>query len=165
MRNLGVVFDASMIMVNHVSSVIKSVTYHTRNVSRIRKYLTVDSAKGLVNSVVTSRLDYSNSLLAGIGKGQWDRLERAQRCAAHVVLQLPRSVMPSLQDLHWLPIRFRVKFKIAVLVFKSIHGLAPNYLSDLLSYHAPAPSLRFVDGLLLIVPRATLPTASDRSLF
>ena len=57
LRNLGVVFDANMSMVSHVSSVIKSVTYHTRNVSRIRKYLTVDSAKGLVNSVVTSRLD------------------------------------------------------------------------------------------------------------
>ena len=142
---------------------IKSVTYHTRNVSRIRKYLTVDSAKGLVNSVVTLRLDYCNSLLAGIGKGQWDRLEHAQRCAAHVVLQLPRSVMPSLQDLHWLPIRFRVNFKIAVLVFKSIHGLAPNYLSDLLSYRAPARSLCSFNRLLLTVPQATLPTAGDRS--
>ena len=157
-RNLGVVFDANRSMVSHVSSVTKSVTYHTRNVSS--KYLTVDSAKGLVNSVVTSRLEYCNSLLAGIGKGQW---VRAQRCAARVVLQLPRSVMLSLQDLHWLPIRFRAKFKIAVLVFKSIHGLAPNYLSDLLSYHASARSLRFVDGLLLTVPRATLPTASDRA--
>ena len=162
-RNLGVVFHVNMSMVSHVSSVIKSVTYHTRNVSRIRKYLTVDSAKGLVNSVVTSRLDYCKSLLAGIGKGQWDRLERAQRSASRVVLQLPRSVTPSLQDLHWLPIRFRVKFKIAVLGFKSIHGLAPNYLSDLLSYHAPARSLHFVDGLLLTAPQATLPTGSDRS--
>ena len=113
-RNLGVVFDANMSMVSHVSSVIKSVTHHTRNVCRIRKYLTVDSAQGLVNSVVTSRLDYCNLLLAGIGKGQWDCLGRAQSCAAHVVLQLPRSVTPSLQDLHWLPIRFRVNFKIAV---------------------------------------------------
>ena len=112
-RNLGVVFDANMIMVSHVSSVIKSVTYHTRNVSRIRKYLTVDSAKGLVNSVITSRLEYCNSLLAGISKGQWDRLECAQS-----ILELPRSVTSSLQDLHWLPIRFRVKFKIAGLVFK-----------------------------------------------
>ena len=145
MRNLGVFFDANMNMVRHVSSVIKSVTYHTRNVSRIRKYLTVDSAKGLVNSVVTSRLDYCNSLLAAIGKGQRDSLEGAQRCATRVVLQLPRSVTPSLEDLNWLPIRFRVKFKIAVLVFKSMHGLAPNYLSDLLSYRAPACSLRFVD--------------------
>ena len=99
-RNFGVVFDANMSMVSHVSSVIKSVTYHTQNVSRIRKYLTVDSAKGLVNSVITLCLDYCNSLLAGIGKGQWDHLEHAQRCAAHVVLQLPRSVTPSLQDLH-----------------------------------------------------------------
>ena len=48
MRNLGVVFDANMSMVSHVSSLIKSVTYHTRNVSRISKYLTVNSAKGLV---------------------------------------------------------------------------------------------------------------------
>ena len=146
-RNLCVVFDANMSMVSHVSSVIKSVTYHTRNVSKIRKYLTVDSAKGLVNSVITSHLDYCNSLLAGICKGQWDRLERAHRCAACVVLQLPRSVTPSLQDLDWLPIRFRVKFKIAVLVFKSIRGLTPNYLSDLLSYRAPARSFHFVDRL------------------
>ena len=69
-----------------------------------------------INTDVQSQL--TSCLLAGIGKGQWDRLERAHRCAARVVLQLPRSVMPSLQDLHWLPIRFRVKFKIAILVFK-----------------------------------------------
>ena len=82
-RNLGVVFDANMSMVSQVSTVIKSVTYHTRNVTRVRKYLAVDSAKGLVKSVITSRLDYCNSLLAGRGKGQWTILSM-HRGAQHM---------------------------------------------------------------------------------
>ena len=87
-------FDANMTMKAQVSGIVKSATYHTRNISRVRKYLTVDSAKKLVNSLVTSRLDYCNSLLAGIGDTQIKRLQRVQNYAARVTLRLPRSIDP-----------------------------------------------------------------------
>ena len=162
-RNLGVLFDPNMTFESHVSSIVRSTTYHVRNISLIRRYLTVDSAKKLMNSLVTSRLDYCNSILAGVGDTQIKRLQRVQNYAARVVLQLPRTVDPPLDELHWLPIQYRVLFKIAVLVFKSLHGLAPDYLCDLLGSYEQSRTLRSRDNHLLRVPRATLPTAGDRT--
>ena len=153
-----------MTMKAQVSGIVKSATYHTRNISRVRKYLTVDSAKKLVNSLVTSRLDYCNSLLAGIGDTQIKRLQRVQNYAARVTLRLPRSIDPPLAELHWLPISQRIKFKIAVIVYKALNGQAPNYLSELLHRFEPPRSLRFnQDNYLLNQPRAALVTGGDKT--
>ena len=85
-RNLGVMFDQNMTMEAHVSSVARSAAFHTRNISRIRKNITTKSAKSLVNSLVTSRIDYCNSLLAGVSGHLVKRLEHAQNCAACTIL-------------------------------------------------------------------------------
>ena len=104
---------------------------------------------------MTSRLDYCNSQLAGIGTTQLDRLQRAQNYSARVILKIPRTVDPDLSGLHWLPIKFRIDFKIAVIVFKCINGLAPVYLSDLISSFQPRRTPRSDNGILLTVPRTT----------
>ena len=74
-RNLGVLLDCCMTMSAQVSSVITTTSFHIRNISRIRKHLTLQAEKKLVNAVVTSRLDYSNALLAGITGGEMKRLQ------------------------------------------------------------------------------------------
>ena len=154
-RNLGVMYDKHLKMGAHISSVVKSTTYHTRNIGRIRKYLTIDSTKKLVNSLVTSRIDYCNSQLAGIAGYQVKRLQKVQNYAARVVLQLPKSIAPDLSELHWLPVKYRIDFKIAVLTFKSIHGLAPVYLQELLKPFVSSRTLRSkLDCNLLTVPRS-----------
>ena len=163
-RNLGVMFDPVMSMKAQVSSIVKSTIFHIRNVARIRRYLTLDSAKKLVNSLITSRLDYCNSLLAGVAGGQLDRLQCVQNSSARVVLQLPKFSSPSLDSLHWLPIRYRIQFKTAVIVYKSLRDLGPSYLRDLLTLYHPNRTLRSVeDCWKLAVPRAKLPTAGDRA--
>ena len=113
-RNLGVMFDRNMTMSDQVKSLVRSVSYHTRNISRIRRHLTIDSTKKLVNSLVTSRLDYCNSLLVGVADGLLQRLQCAQDWAARTVLQLPRSVEAPLHELHWLPVSSRIDYKLAV---------------------------------------------------
>ena len=74
------------------------------------------------------------------------------------------------RQLHWLDIRNRVRFKIGLLVFKCLHGLAPRYLSD---YCVPVPvsstrsslrSARFQERLL-IIPRTRTKTISPRGFF
>ena len=132
-----------------------SATYHTRNISRIRKYLTTESTKTLVNSLVTSRIDYCNSLLSGVAGYLILRLQRIQNWAARTIHQVPKRESPNLQELHWLPIKHRIDFKIAVTVFKSVHGLAPTYLSELLQPYNQARSLRSNNkDLVLTVPRS-----------
>ena len=77
-HNLGVMFDRNVTMSDQVKSLVRSVSYHTRNINRIRQHLTIDSTKKLVNSLVTLCLDYCNSLLVGVADGLLQRLQCAQ---------------------------------------------------------------------------------------
>ena len=166
-RNLGVLFDCCMTMSAQVSSVIKTTSFHIRNISRIRKHLTLQAAKKLVNAVVTSRLDYSNALLAGITGGEMKRLQRIQNSAAHVIGGVAKfdHISDTRRQLHWLPINQRIDFKIALLTFKCIHGNAPEYLKELLRIQSNVrTNLRSnKSGLLLHVPKSNLSTGGDRS--
>ena len=67
-KNLGVVFDADHSFVKHISSIYGSCYYHMRDLHRIRRYLTRDAAVSLANALVSSRIDYFNSLLYGVPK-------------------------------------------------------------------------------------------------
>ena len=72
-------------------------------------------------------------------------------------------ITPVLIDLHWLPVYYRVIFKLLLLTYKALNGLAPCYLSDLLSYRSSCYSLRSVTNKLLVEPRAKLTTYGFRS--
>ena len=116
-RNFGVIFDSCMTMLPHVNSVCKSAFYHIRNISRIRKFLPAECTEILVHAFVSSRLDYSNSLLHGSPKYVLQKLQRAQNTAARLI-KLSRKydhVTPHLMDLHWIPIEYRIQFNILLL--------------------------------------------------
>ena len=70
---------------------------------------------------------------------------------------------PLLFELHWLPVEQRITFKILLFVFKSLNGLAPFYLSDLISTYVPSRSLRSASLSLLHVPRSNQKTYGDRA--
>ena len=68
-----------------------------------------------------------------------------------------------LSSLHWLPVRYRIDFKIILFVFKSLNGLAPEYLSDLIQLHQPSKALRSASQVVLDVPRSFLKSRGDRA--
>ena len=103
---------------------------------RIRKYLSRSVTESLVHAFITSRIDYCNSLLYGLPNSHIImKLQRIQHAAARLVTGTPRfcHVTPLLLHLHWLPISYRIKFKILLLTFKCLYGQAPNYLIDLIT--------------------------------
>ena len=161
-RNLGVMFDHDFNFRLHISHVCRSCFYHMRDIRRIRRYLSLENAKTLAHAMVTSRLDYCNSLLYGIADKNINRLQRVQNCLARVVTRSPprtRSA-PLLHKLHWLPIKFRVQFKINLLTFKTLSTAQPAYLYDLLSISQPSRTLRKNKGKLLFEPRVRSKTGS-----
>ena len=85
------------------------------SIRQIRKFLTVQSTKTLIHTFVSSHLDYCNALLFGLPKYQLDRLQKVQNTAARMTFQITKfdHITPALIDLHWLPITFRVQFKMA----------------------------------------------------
>ena len=100
----------------------------------IRRSLPQDAMRTLLQSFVANRLDYCNSLLFGLPACDIRRLQSVQNAAAHLFggLASHDHVTPVLRvKIHWLPITKRIDFKVAVMVFKCINGLAPSYLNDM----------------------------------
>ena len=133
-KSLGVHLDQCMTMENQINAVTKSAYFHIKNVSKIRKYLTLSSAKTVVQSLVVSRLDYGNALLGNLPQRLIKKLQRAQNSAARMLFKKSRRccITPVLKKLHWLPIKYRIKFKVLLLTFKCLKGSAPAYLKELL---------------------------------
>ena len=133
-KNLGVIFDSDFSFTKHVSAVAKSCYYHIRDLSRIRRHLSRSTAISLANALVSSRLDYCNSLFYSLSQKQQKRLQNIQNTLCRVITRTSRfsSISHHMKSLHWLPVRSRVLFKLGLLIFKSIHNGIPNYLKQYL---------------------------------
>ena len=164
-RNIGVVFDSTMNLDKHVNEICKSAFYHIRNISQIRRYLSIESTKTLVHAFVTSRIDGCNALLYGLPGYLIQRLQYVLNSAARL-MSLSRKadhITPLLIDLHWLPVQQRINFKILLFTYKIVNGLAPSYLSDLLIPYVHSRTLRSADKLLLCQPSYRLKSYGSRA--
>ena len=144
-----------MSMDTHVGKVCSKAFRGLYNIKQIRKFLCPVTTKTLVNAFVISHLDYCNSLLYGVPQYQLDRLQKIQHAAARLVYNIPKfnHITPAFIDLHWLPIKYRIQFKINLLVFKALHGNAPGYIIDLLKVKPTTKySLRSKNENLLYLP-------------
>jgi hypothetical protein len=159
-RNLGVYYDGNLSLEYHVRKVSQQVNAALFKIGKIRKYLDHDTCSQLINSLMMSRLDYCNSLLYGASHGVLQHLQLLQNRAARILSFTPKfnHITPVLRELHWLPVRERITFKILLLCYKCQHGLAPSYLSDLIQPHIPTRDLRSSDPRrgLLFVPRSRM---------
>ena len=155
-RNLGVTFDCNMSLERHVTNISRTAYYHLHSIGRIRRYLDQGHTKQLVHALVNviSRTYCCNSLLNGLSVAVVEKLQRVQNACARVILIRSKRdhVTPMLLELHWLPVKCRITFKTLLLTFKCLHGLAPIYLSALLSPYCPTRSLRSSHQLLLNQP-------------
>ena len=152
-------------MVEHVKKICKTSYYHLRNISKIRKYLTEETTEILVLAFISSKLDYCNSLLYGLPKHMISSLQSVQNTAARIVTLAKKfdHIIPVLIQLHWLPVHFRILFKVLLLVYKALNGMAPWYITELLSYRTCSRTLRPTDQKLLTVPNSRLKTYGDRA--
>ena len=112
------------------------------------------SMKTLISAFVFSRVDYCNSLFANLPDKEITKLQRFQSNSARLTLRRKRRdhITPMLKELHWLPVRSRISYKVAVLCHKSIHGKAPLYIRDLIQLYVPSRSLRSENNCLLRIP-------------
>ena len=154
-RNLGVIFDSEMSLESHVSKVCQISYLHIRQIRKVRHLLDLNSSVLLANSLVSSRLDYCNSLYFGLPERSLDRLQRVQNSLARAVVPSVHRfdhITPTLNKLHWLPVRKRIIFKIATITFKILKNNQPTYLRDLVNPHVPSRVLRSSAKQLLEVP-------------
>jgi hypothetical protein len=164
-KNIGAVIDSQLNMRDHVNNVCRSCYLQLRNIGHIRHFLTQDATATLVNALITSKLDYVNSLLYGLPEYLLKRLELIQNSAARLILKKKKSdhASPLLKALHWLPIHYRIKFKINLLTYKALHGRAPAYMTELLEQYSPSRTLRSSSKGLLKEKKSRLKKAGDRA--
>ncbi|PFX16803.1 putative RNA-directed DNA polymerase from transposon X-element [Stylophora pistillata] len=138
--NLGTWFDPHLDMDVHITKTCSSAFYYLYNIRHSRKYLSRSSTETLAHAVITSRLDYCNSLLYGLPKYQLSKLQRVMNASARFVCCAPKSchITPLLRELHWLPVCYRIEYKIILLTFKVLHGMAPDYLRHSISLLPPS---------------------------
>ena len=127
-RDLGVVVNSQLSMSANVSSrhTCRSAYHQLCQLRPVVRSLSADAAKTAVQSFVSTRLDYCNSLMYGIADGLMQRHQAVQNAAARLITGARRRdhISPVLRQLHWFPVRQRVQFKLAVLVFKVMHRQA-----------------------------------------
>ena len=135
-KNLGVYLDSRMSFDRQVSETCKASYFHIRALRHIRPSLTTEACKTIAAAIIGSRLDYCNSLLVGTSVSNLARLQLVQNTLARVVTEKSRfcHITPVLSELHWLPVRHRINFKIATITFKVLQFQQPSYLAALIPY-------------------------------
>ena len=164
-RNIGDIFDTTLSMLPHANNVCKSAFYHRCTISRIRKYLLMQTTDILIQAFVTSKLDHWNSLLYNVPKNIIKKLQSVQNAAGRQITR-PRKcdyITPILFHLHWLPVSEQINFKILLLTFKALHQQSPTYIQDLITRYLPSRSLRSPSTLSLNPVSFNLKTYGSRA--
>ena len=164
-RSLGVQIDSSLSMRPFIARKTATCFAALRQIRSIRQSLSPQVLRSLVVSLVHSRLDYCASVLYGLPLTQLRRLQSVLNAGARLVTGTSsrEHITPTLKDLHWLRIRERIDFRIALLCFQCLHGCAPAYLSDSLLPVSSIPSrshLRSASRSALFVPLSRRSTGS-----
>ena len=155
-RNLDVWFNLNVSLSKHVQNVCKSFI-KLRDFRHVRRFLTHDVSVPVANALVSSRLDYCNSLFGSLSKFNLRKLQCIQNSAARIVSNTSRytSITPVLKKLHWLPVEQHMVFKTATLVYKFLHTGFPTYFAPYLSSYTSSYSTRCSQsgGNFLVIPK------------
>jgi hypothetical protein len=164
-RNLGVIQDSCLTMEKQVNNITRACYYQIRNIGKIRRSITTDACRTLIQASITSRLDYANVLLYGLPRSLLNRLQRVQNSAARLVTRSRKRehISPVLVQLHWLPVEYRLCYKVLLYTFKAVHGTAPSYICELIEKQQPRRTLQSSTRSLLTVPKSRTVTYGDRS--
>ena len=98
-------------------------------------FLTTEACHAVVRGIVCSHLHYVNAIFAGLPECETSKLQRVQNITAKFVLNRTwyGSSEQARYELHWLPIRARIQHKVLSLMYKSLNGMTPQYLQDLIT--------------------------------
>ena len=144
-RDLGVILDNEMSMTTHVNKISGVCFYQLRRLKKIRRILDPDITARLVSAYIVSRLDYCNSVLAGLPKSTTAPLQRVQNSAATLVKRLGPwvHISSALRDLQWLPVNFCITCKLCLMMHAAHNHRCRKYIIRLITSTASMPAVTF----------------------
>ncbi len=164
-KNLEVIFDFDLKFDKQINSVVRASFFQLKRLGKLKPLLTCKDLETVIHAFISSRLDYCNALYAEISQSPLSQLHIVQNAAARFLTGTKNRehISPIQAFLHWLPVKQLFNFKVLTYVFKALHGLAPIYILERLSFYSLQRSLRSSAQLLLNVPKSRLKTKGDRS--
>ena len=113
--------------------------------------------KLIAHALISSRLDYANSILLGSTDYVINKIQRIQNSLARIVLQSYCQAHSEhlVRQLHCVPVQSRIRFKLATITYKALSTNSPQYLASLIRYHQPVRSLRSSDQHYLLPTKCT----------
>ena len=149
--NLGVTFDENFNFKQHISKTCRCCFHHIRDLRRIRRFLSLSVDKTIATALVSSRLDYCNSLLYNTAYKDIAKLQRVQNCLARVVTRSPRfsRSVPFLKS----PVHYRIIFKMCTIAYQALSSTQPAYLNSMLTPTRNSRQLRLTSSNPLYIPR------------
>ena len=162
---LGVTFDQELSFKAHIAAKSRLAGLAMCNLIKLRRYLDQKSCLKIANALILSHFDYCNSVLVNLPKSTLYPFQRIQNITAKVIIGASKfsSSTEALKQLHMLPIRVRAEFKVLVMVYKCVHGLAPSYLAELLKEKPSCRATLAGSRALLEIPRTKYSSFADRS--
>ena len=139
-------------MKKQVNAVSSTCFHILRMLRKIFRWLPVKTRRTITQALVTSRLDYGNTLYVGITARLLKRLQTIQNSAAKLILDLPKwtHITPHLKKLHWLPIQKRCQFKLLTHAYKALHNEGPAYINKCMAFQQPT---KHTSTICLPLPR------------
>ena len=134
-KNLGIVLDNVLSFDTQVNKIVKSCYLTIKNITLIKNYLSENQRKQLICARIFSLLDYCNSLYYGINVSLVNKLQRVQNCAAKLIFKnrIPSSLLDEkFLKLHWLKIKYRIIYKIILIVHNCLKQNAPKEIMSLI---------------------------------
>jgi hypothetical protein len=165
LKSLGVTLDQGLSFDQHVGTIVKASNFNIRALRHIRPLLDRTVANTVACSIVSTRLDYCNSLLFGTSSKNIQRLQRVQNTLARIVTGTRKydHIKPVLRELHWLPVAQRVQYKVALITHKVLGTGQPQYLNSLITEYKPSRQLRSENKRQLSKPSGLLSAIGNRA--
>ena len=133
-RQLSAWLDSNLNFKHHIVVKCRSAMLNLQCIKLVRQFLTEEATETRLLATVMSHLDYCSSILADLPDVDIKKFQRIQNICAKLTLRRTKydSNTECLDELHWLPVRKQIQFKILTLMYKCLDCQAPVYLRDLL---------------------------------
>ena len=166
LKNLGVIFDENLTLKYQVAAVKKKAIGGLINIAKISKFIDRESKLKLVHSLILTQIDFCNALLYGLPNTDLHGLQMILNAAVRIIMNMPRystdRITPRAIELHFLPVKARIEYKICLLAHKSLLSGEPRYLKNLLQ-PVPISSLRSSASNRLIEPFLSRQITQERA--
>ena len=168
-KNLGILIDPTLQFNIQTKSLSQSINYILHNLRTIRPFINFNTAKLLATSFILPRLDYCNSCLYASSQSIINKLQRLQNSAIRFIFNITKysrqHISPLRTKLHWLPIKSRIIYKIALTIHLATHLNTPDYLANLLTPNTTIYEQRHINKFKLKTPVLLHLTSSQHKSF